>query len=166
MEDIIVRKMEPSEEKSVKDLFQRVYKDIFFEMAPAFDSAVQGEQIYVALYKDMLAGIATVWEPDAFIHYLFVDRDVRRKGVGRAVTDALADTYHLPLTLKCLIAPPGNGIFRKMGWQEVETGSSREGTYALLRYAPSAPLPQKTTIRQIEIGGDVSCGFALNAGKS
>ncbi len=40
MEDIIVREMEPYKEKSVKDLFQRVYKDPFFKTAPVLDGAV------------------------------------------------------------------------------------------------------------------------------
>ena len=146
MEEIIVRKMEPYEEKSVKDLFQRVYEDTFSGMAPVFDSAVQGEQIYVALYKGSLAGIATVWEPDVFIHYLFVDREVRHKGIGRAITEALAETYKRPLTLKCLIEnTEAMAFYRKTGWREVETGRSGEGPYVLLRCAPQA-LPHVTVV--------------------
>ena len=148
MGDIIVRKMEPHEEKTVKALFQRVYEDTFLKTAPVFDSAAQGEQIYVALYKGLLVGIATVWEPDAFIHYLFVDQEVRHKGVGRAITQALAETYHRPLTLKCLTAnTEAMAFYRKTGWQEVETGRSKEGTYALLRYVSSAVLPHVTVNR-------------------
>ena len=148
MGDIVVWEMEPHEEKSVKALFQRVYEDTFSATAPVFDSAVQGERIYVALYKRQLAGIAAVWEPDAFIHYLFVDREFRHKGVGRAITESLAQTYQRPLTLKCLTEnTEAMAFYRKTGWQEAETGRSEEGPYALLRYAPSAALPQITVVQ-------------------
>ena len=134
--------MEPYEEESVRALFQRVYKDTVFETAPVFDSVVNGEQVFVALYEGLLAGIATVWEPASFIHYLFVDRDVRHKGVGRAITEALAETYKRPLTLKCLTEnTEAMAFYRKTGWQEAETGCSRKGTCDLLRYATPAPLP-------------------------
>lgn len=140
MDDITVRKMKPSEKIRVQELFESVYKCTLSGAVPVFENATQGEEIFVALYSGIIVGIATVWIPDAFVHYLFVDQEIRHKGVGRAMIERLAEQYESPLTLKCLIEnKEAMAFYHATGWHEVETGYSEEGAYALLRYAPAKP---------------------------
>lgn len=140
MNDITIRKMASSEKIRVRELFESVYKDTLSGAVPAFENATQGEEIFVALYSGIIVGIATVWVSDAFVHYLFVDQEMRHKGVGRAMIEWLAKQYEIPLTLKCLIEnKEAMAFYHTTGWREVETGHSEEGTYALLRYAPETP---------------------------
>ena len=135
MDGIIVRDMRPADSEQVRALFESVYKSLFSGAVPAFESAVRGERIFVALHSGLIAGIATVWEADSFIHFLFFDRRFRRKGVGRAMITKIAETYERPLTLKCLLENAGAmAFYRATGWREMETGLCEEGAYALLRY--------------------------------
>ena len=135
MDNMIVRTMKPLETARVQELFETVYRDTFTGNVPAFDTVTRGERIYVALLNGVIAGIATVWEPDAFIHFLFVDVRARRKGVGSAIIYKLAETYGCSLTLKCLIENSnGMAFYQATGWNKVEIGHAEEGAYALLRY--------------------------------
>ena len=132
---IIVRDMEPHEKEPVRELFESVYKDTFSANVPIFNDAVCGERIFVAAWHGYIAGMATVWEPDAFIHYLFVVPEFRRQGIGRAIAEKLAVEYDKPLTLKCLVEnTAAMAFYLSTGWTRIEEGHSEEGTYARLRY--------------------------------
>ena len=132
---IMIRDMEPHEQERVRELFESVYKDTFSAKAPIFDDAVRSERIYVATYQGSIAGMATVWEPDAFVHYLFVGREFRRHGIGSAMAENLAEKYDKPLTLKCLIEnAAAMAFYLSTGWTQIDEGHSEEGPYARLEY--------------------------------
>ena len=119
----------------VKELFETVFVNTFFDPAPVFEEATDGEKIYVALLDGDLVGFASIWEPDYFVHYLFVSPTVRRKKVGSALVNSLAEIYGGPLTLKCLINNEnGMAFYRATGWEKIGDGISEDGAYALLSY--------------------------------
>lgn len=129
--------MEPHEIERVRELFEGVYKDTFSAEAPLFDDAVSGERIFVATYHGNISGMATVWESDAFLHYLLVAQAFRRQGIGRAIVEKLAEEYDKPLTLKCLMEnTAAMAFYHSTGWTQIEKGRSEEGVYAKLRHDP------------------------------
>lgn len=135
MDDITVRKAESCEMESVRELFETVFKETFSDNVPAFEEETAGEKIYVALLDNKIVGMASVWEPDNFIHYLFVAPAFRNKNIGNTLVVRLAKLYGSPLTLKCLLKNvKAMSFYRFTGWQEIETGVCEDGEYALLCY--------------------------------
>ncbi len=135
MEKIIVREMRKHEKAQVKELFEQVFSHTFSNAVPNFEEVTKGEKLYVALLEDTVAGMASVWEPDSFIHFLFVSPAARHKNVGSTLISRLAALYDAPLTLKCLTKnTPAMAFYQATGWKELEKGVSEEGEYSLLRY--------------------------------
>lgn len=135
MDKIQIRKMEPSELPQVQALFEKVYREIFSIHIPSFSDTTNGEQIYVAVLEETIVGMATVWEADAFIHYLFVDKDARGKGGGTNIVKCLAGIYEQPLKLKCLLSnEKARAFYDASGWIEEKLGDGADGPYALMRY--------------------------------
>lgn len=135
MDHITIRKCEPDETAQVRELFETVFVNTFFDHPPVFEEVTDGERIYVALLNDSIVGFASVWEPDRFVHFLFVSPALQRNKVGSALVDALAEIYDGPLTLKCLIKnEAGMAFYRSTGWEQTGDGVSEDGAYALFSY--------------------------------
>jgi GNAT superfamily N-acetyltransferase len=100
-----------------------------------FSREVEGETILVAVgHNDDPEGFVSVWEPDRFIHHLYVRRDARRRGVGAALLHALE--LPKPWRLKCLRAnAAATAFYQAQGWAEVSSGVGEEGPYAMLEKA-------------------------------
>ena len=123
----------------MKALFAAMFADGLFTHAPVFEEATAGEQLYVALVDGAIAAFASVWEPDRFIHFLYVSPSYRRKKLASALISSLAARCGGQLTLKCLVKnEAAMAFYRSTGWETVETGSSEDGAYALLRYPADA----------------------------
>lgn len=138
METILVRECDPDETGAVRALFDAVYRESISAHVLSFEKATAGEKLYVALVDGRIVGMASLWEPDAFIHFLFVDPAARHKKVGSTIINALAKKCSRSLTLKCLTRnETGLAFYRATGWQELETGLSEDGPYVLLRYNPT-----------------------------
>ncbi len=63
---------------------------------------VQDEQLWVAECGDVLAGFASVWVIDNFLHNLFVDPQWQGKGVGSLLLEQVQRSFKHSGTLKCL----------------------------------------------------------------
>jgi GNAT superfamily N-acetyltransferase len=98
----------------------------------SFSQDTEGEAILVAVGdNDDPEGFISVWEPDRFIHHLYVRQDARRKGVGSALLHALE--LPRPWRLKCLRAnSDATAFYRTQGWIEVSSGVSEEGPFTVL----------------------------------
>lgn len=66
-----------------------------------FDKDVEGEQIWVALHKGKPVGFISIWEPEGFIHHLYVSPEYLRKGIGVKLLDFVKPRY-TRLSLKCM----------------------------------------------------------------
>ena len=100
-----------------------------------FERATEGERIFVAELDGVLAGFCSVWEPDSFVHNLFVAKSCRRAGVGGALLEKAAQEFPLPLTLKC-VAENRSALkyYLSHGWKIQQEGYSQDGPYYLMAF--------------------------------
>jgi GNAT superfamily N-acetyltransferase len=102
-----------------------------------FSRDTEGEAILVAVgHDDKAEGFISVWKPDGFVHHLYVRSRSRRNGIGQGLLDALEARMQKPWRLKC---PRANSeamaFYLARGWNEVSSGASEEGPFALLERA-------------------------------
>lgn len=94
----------------------------------------KGETILVAESMGTLVGFASIWEPENFIHHLYVHRDHQRQGVGSCLVNEIARLFPGDLTLKCgKTNRRAMGFYLNTGWIEVSEGLGPDGRYALLK---------------------------------
>ena len=131
---IDIRPTITNENDSVQEMFEKVFAETFSSDIPDFEEVTKGEKIFGAYEEGRLVGFASVWEPDQFIHFLFVDQEFRKHKIGSSLVNYLSNLYGT-LTLKCLLSnTTGIAFYLATGWEKVETGMCEDGEYALLRY--------------------------------
>jgi GNAT superfamily N-acetyltransferase len=93
-----------------------------------------GEKLLVAVTSDDLPlGFLSVWEPDRFIHHLYVHSEMRNRGVGKALLESLGAQVPAPWTLKCLTANDrALAFYTSQGWKKISSGVGDEGPYVVL----------------------------------
>lgn len=97
-----------------------------------FSEAVKGEKILVARIHGEIAGFASVWEPETFLHHLYVAPRYQRNGIGRALVHSCVKEFGLPMSLKCIKANlDACRFYESLGWQAKEEANSPEGVYVL-----------------------------------
>ncbi|KAF1008266.1 MAG: hypothetical protein GAK28_01246 [Luteibacter sp.] len=124
---------------ALRELFLRSRRDTFtwqpchlFQLAD-FDVQTEGERILIAEEGMRLAGFVSVWEPDAFIHHLYVDGAFLRRGIARQLLNALPDWPLTRYRLKCLVRNLGAlRFYEATGFVEVGRGTSDDGDFLLL----------------------------------
>lgn len=124
------------------DALRRIYRDTrrahFHWLDPDslrledFDKASEGELVLTARVEDTIAGFVSLWEPDRFVHSLFVLPDYQHLGVGKALLAASEQALGLPLTLKCMQAnDKALAFYRSQGWVVVQQVDGEEPHYVL-----------------------------------
>jgi GNAT superfamily N-acetyltransferase len=91
----------------------------------------EGELIYVAIAEGgELEGFVSVWEPEPFVHHLYVREGSRRHGVAGALLAALVGKLSFPWRLKCVRANTAAlDFYAKRGWRRIAEGVGSEGAY-------------------------------------
>ena len=141
---LTIRRLTGPAPPQVRTLFARVWATSLPGHAPDLDTVTAGEALYLAWQGRHLAGLASVWEPDRFLHFLFVDPVAQRTGVGRALVAHLAACYPPPLTLKCLRCNEAAlAFYRATGWRACGVGGAGLDAYVLLRYGQDTTLNQE-----------------------
>ncbi|TNY94689.1 GNAT family N-acetyltransferase, partial [Vibrio parahaemolyticus] len=103
-----------------------------FELSD-FDRDTEGEDIWVASKSNEILGFISIWEPDNFIHHLFVSPSNLRSGVGLKLLDFAKQRYS-NLSLKCLTQNSNAiGFYRSQGFTIVETVDDGAESYHLLK---------------------------------
>lgn len=104
-----------------------------------FLAETEGETILVAVGRlGGVRGFCSVFEPDAFIHMLYVRRRDRRRGVGRALLDAALTIAGPSATLKCARDNKSAlAFYNRVGWRQGDHGIDGEGAWVRL-HAPEA----------------------------
>lgn len=75
-------------------------------------------------------GFISLWDPDDFIHLLYVDRPWQGHGVGSALLLALPEWPNRCYRLKCLVKnPQAKRFYLRHGFTVVGSGASPEGAY-------------------------------------
>lgn len=100
-----------------------------------FDVQTAGEQILLAEIEGACAGFISVWTPDLFIHHLYVDAPYTRRGVGRALLQALPGWAQTHYQLKCLARnTPALAFYTRCGFEDIGGGTSSDGDYRQLQH--------------------------------
>jgi len=94
----------------------------------------EGESLTVAVgSNDEPEGFISVWEPEGFIHHLYVRNQSRRKGIATQLLDSLTPRLPRPWRLKCVRTNEvALAFYRRHGWLEVSSGFGEDGPYAVL----------------------------------
>ena len=109
-------------------IYQRVLRETFTWLpalrhnAQDFLNAARGEAVYVAVEDGRIVGVASVFEPDDFLHSLYIAG--RGAGVGKALLAAVSAAAKGPVSLKCQTQNlRARAFYRREGFQEVEEGA-------------------------------------------
>lgn len=124
--------------KSLRELFQKVRQNTFVWADPAtfdlldFDMQTKGEYILTALYDEKVIGFISVWMRDNFIHHLYIDASYHKKGIGKALLEAVTEKTKFPIVLKCLEKNiEAIGFYKKIGFIEKARDENENGSYIL-----------------------------------
>ena len=148
---IILRDFRESDRQALRHLY-RDTQIATFHWLPAssftlgdFDASIRGEEVFVAELQGQIAGFASVWVPDRFIHSLFVDPAWQGRGVGKALLQRCVDRLGVPVTLKCQQRNlRAIAFYQSQGWTIVEGAEDGlRGAYFLLRSATANDVPSK-----------------------
>ncbi len=92
-----------------------------------FLRAAREELVWVAVADGEISGIAALYEPDAFVHSLYVRTP--GLGVGRALLEAMTTASDQPLSLKC--SQPNvraRAFYEREGFEVIESGTDPDGS--------------------------------------
>jgi GNAT superfamily N-acetyltransferase len=99
-----------------------------------FDRDTESERIWVALKSDEVIGFISLWEPENFIHHLYVSSEHHKTGVGSKLLEAAKLTYP-ELNLKCM-SHNENALdfYVSQGFVKGIKGSGDCGDYYLMKF--------------------------------
>ncbi|PQO41118.1 GNAT family N-acetyltransferase [Blastopirellula marina] len=136
---IQIRPANPSDATALQELFQRFVLEANWLPESAkqdldFAKASQGEKVFVAETSTReIVGLMSVWEPDGFVHTLYVSAPHQRKGIGTQLLESLERWLPRPWRLKCVVANQvAISFYRLHGWMPIETSTGEHGPYFLL----------------------------------
>ncbi len=142
---LTLRQKTDSDDRALEDLFRMNRTPEATWLNPdrppeSLAEQCEGETIILAESAGQVVGFVSVWDPDHFIHHLYVHPDHQGRGVGRALVEEVARRYRGPLSLKCVRANQrALDFYLHTGWTEISTGMSPEGEYVLLERTGTAP---------------------------
>jgi GNAT superfamily N-acetyltransferase len=129
-----------------------VQREIFPDDDPAlyrgedFGRATKGEELWVAEDLGRVAGFASFWRPEPFLHFLLIAPDLRGRGLGKALLRAVLDAASCPVDLKCDPRNlPAQRYYEARGWRLIERNDSAPNPY--LRYRFEAETQETKTDR-------------------
>jgi GNAT superfamily N-acetyltransferase len=138
--EVAIRHATKADRKRLAEIFLAARRHAFIWIPPDrfhlndFARETHGETILVAEHDGAILGFAALWEPDAFLHHLYVDPAVLRRGIGRALMRKVRALCDRPLELKC---QTGNRsamrFYERLGFTRQETGVSDIGPWVRYR---------------------------------
>ncbi|MCK4587870.1 MAG: GNAT family N-acetyltransferase [Gammaproteobacteria bacterium] len=100
-----------------------------------FDRDTDGECIWVATVNGEPVGFISVWEPDNFLHNLFVYPSSTGRGIGSALLKVCLNKIDRPAKLKCLEKNiNAKNFYLSKGWETVSYGDGPDGQYQLMEF--------------------------------
>lgn len=101
----------------------------------SFDADSEGETVHVAVDETTgVQGFISVWQPESFVHHLYVDSRFQHQGCGTLLLQSLDTWLARPWRLKCIQANETAFVFyKKRGWNVIELGQSDHGHYWLMQ---------------------------------
>lgn len=139
---IIIREFEESDREALRHLYLESRKKAFtwspidHHQLADFDAHTEGERILVAVVEGEVLGFASIWEPESFLHNLFVHPSATRQGIGQALLGSCEKYFNKPSTLKCLVANfNALQFYKTQGWTILREETGTDGPYFLMEKA-------------------------------
>lgn len=88
------------------------------------------ENILVVEQSGKLVGFVSVWEPDNFIHHLYVHPSYVGSGIGKTLLGTVKTLSYMPVKLKCMAQNlKALAFYKSQGWVITGTGADYTGEY-------------------------------------
>jgi N-acetylglutamate synthase-like GNAT family acetyltransferase len=134
MSQLVVRKAIKKDLDAVKELADSHRSELGFVLRPALSRSISREEVLIAENSTGVIGFVEYHhreDKQTTLYHIAVIPNYRRKGIGRALVDALRSEAKLlgkrKILLKCPIDLPANGFYSRLGFQSVrkEEGKAR-----------------------------------------
>lgn len=136
----LVRQVGSGDTSSLQGVYLRTRAEKFHWLnssdlrASDFERDTDGERIWVAEMQGRIVGFVSVWEPDNFIHHLFVLPEYSGQKIGSALLAACLEVIGRPAQLKCVSANlEALQFYLAKGWKTISKGFSADGEYHLMQ---------------------------------
>jgi ribosomal protein S18 acetylase RimI-like enzyme len=104
-----------------------------------FVRETEGERLWVCELDDEVVGFVSVWEPENFVHHIYLHPNFVRQGYGKILLDSAISKLSGVVTLKCQKRNTrAFEFYRATGWKEIGAGHSEEGEYHVMEYGDHA----------------------------
>lgn len=135
------RRFLESDRKALRAVYLETRSQVFTWINAAslraddFDRDTEGETIWVGACDGRPVAFASIWEPENFIHNLFVHPRAAGQGLGSALLRECLDHLGRPAALKCVAENfAAAGFYQAQGWKCVEEGIGPHGVYLLMHF--------------------------------
>lgn len=110
------------------------WKDIENFALEDFEKDSEGEVVDVAELNGVLVGFISVWQPDDFVHSLYVDESAHGQGIGKALMAKGLLHLQRPVCLKCQSKnTQALDIYAHWGWKKIDQGGEGAHQYWMLQ---------------------------------
>jgi ribosomal protein S18 acetylase RimI-like enzyme len=139
---ISIRRAEAKDSAALARIFVESRLEAFYWQNPArfrledFEKETAGEAVFVAEDgSGTILGFVSVWEPERFVHHLYIAPGQQRRGIGKRLLDSLSSWLPLPYQLKCKVKNEAAcAFYRKNGWVETDRVPDEQGEYLVLEF--------------------------------
>lgn len=105
-----------------------------FELSD-FERDTEGERVWIAVESDRVVGFLSIWEPDNFIHHLYIVPDSLRSGIGSTLLD-MSKLNYCELSLKCLVKnQKALRFYESQGFVKSAAGGHGDESYYLMKFS-------------------------------
>lgn len=136
----MIREMKEGDLAALKEIYNQTRTESFHWLNQAnvrsddFEKDTKGERVWVAVSKNRVVGFISVWEPENFIHHLFVLPQYSGRKIGTRLLGFCMGNIGRPATLKCVSAnTKALAFYHAKGWQTISIGTGAEGEYQLMQ---------------------------------
>jgi ribosomal protein S18 acetylase RimI-like enzyme len=143
-----IRPADAEDRAALSDIYLQVRRSTFTWVDPGqfhetdFATHTRGERVFVCEDENLgIAGFLALWEPEDFIHMLYIRPRFQGQGAGTALLQSLPGWPMRSYRLKCLVKN-GNakGFYRSLGFHVTGHGSSPEGDYHDMQLNPAGEI--------------------------
>ncbi|GEM75025.1 GNAT family N-acetyltransferase [Vibrio sagamiensis] len=99
-----------------------------------FRRDTEGERVLVAVAGGEVLGFISIWEPENFIHHLYISNKHQGKSIGTQLLEKAKYLYR-SLTLKCIIENErAIGFYESKGFIRAQKGTVSLGDYYIMEF--------------------------------
>jgi len=99
-----------------------------------FNCDTEGERVLVAVAGGELLGFISIWEPDSFVHHLYISTHHQGKNIGTRLLEKAKSSYRR-LSLKCMVENErAISFYESHGFIKAQRGIDSLGDYYLMEF--------------------------------